>query len=556
MRSLFIILINFICTSCFCQCLPLDGYLQNQYEVDYIKQIYPNCTVIKGSLNIGGNIKNLDSLNNFTKIEGNLSFNFADSLIDISGLNTIDTITGTLFLNDLRNIAILNDFKNLKYCNKIFITDNPKLNTINTFNSLNSVSSQILISNNNGLKSIYGFKKLDTAGFIEILSNPQLQLIEGFNNMRMAIKIEINNLDSLKELNAFTKLLYVNILSIIRCEKLMKWTVGNELLKIGNLRLESIALDSISGFEKLESADNISIYALIQTKKPPYFRSLKKVKNIDFLFNPFIEIVNRFPQLDTVYEDLVITKDRKILAIHDFNRLKIVYGRITINDHIESLKSLSGFNELKYANGIFINATNNLITFSPFGKLEEVNHLEVRYLRDGIYSLENFKSLKKVNKTLHIFGISKLDDISFIDQVNIDSVQSLYLYGNTNLSICSNPTICKYLETHDTLINQIIIYDNDVGCNSVAEIRSKCPSSSTQLLIDRNIKLFPNPVSSILNIDIPYQNNVCEIFSADGRSIYRRKCEDYLDVTNLDVGMYYLKISNKVQVHSFKFVKE
>lgn len=75
--------------TCF-SCFP-DGYhFSSQSDIDHYRDIYPNCTKIKGGLIISGvNITNLDSLKYITAIEGELKIFGNENLSSLSGLENL-----------------------------------------------------------------------------------------------------------------------------------------------------------------------------------------------------------------------------------------------------------------------------------------------------------------------------------------------------------------------------------------------------------------------------------------------------------------------------------
>jgi len=95
-------------------------------------------------------------------------------------------------------------------------------------------------------------------------------------------------------------------------------------------------------------------------------------------------------------------------------------------------------------------------------------------------------------------------------------------------------------------------------CSSVGNPRSSycgllelsdTPKEST-------LHLFPNPVESLLNIDVQDVSGLTiEIYNLEGQLVLTQAGADSIDISKLSNGVYYCRISND-QLHLFeKFVK-
>jgi hypothetical protein len=73
------------------------------------------------------------------------------------------------------------------------------------------------------------------------------------------------------------------------------------------------------------------------------------------------------------------------------------------------------------------------------------------------------------------------------------------------------------------------------------------------------IKVFPNPVDKILNVDIPDGYNSMMLFDISGKQIFTKKVYpgiNKIDLSNVKAGVYLLKISGTENTRMIKVVKE
>jgi len=80
-----------------------------------------------------------------------------------------------------------------------------------------------------------------------------------------------------------------------------------------------------------------------------------------------------------------------------------------------------------------------------------------------------------------------------------------------------------------------------------------------QLTIN-NVKVFPNPVSNIVQFDLPEVNSESklEIFNANGKRILSDKIrqKESIDLSQFQSGLYYYKIKNQDEILTGKLIKD
>jgi surface protein len=110
-----------------------------------------------------------------------------------------------------------------------------------------------------------------------------------------------------------------------------------------------------------------------------------------------------------------------------------------------------------------------------------------------------------------------------------------------------NSTYCNGLGARNFLINYgWTIYDGGLNCVSLG----------TEAFDKISLKLYPNTVLSVLNIDNNLANQTYTITDALGKIVLKGKLSEgdtTLNVEQLSKGIYYLKVSDK---NASKFIKE
>ena len=126
-----------------------------------------------------------------------------------------------------------------------------------------------------------------------------------------------------------------------------------------------------------------------------------------------------------------------------------------------------------------------------------------------------------------------------------------FFYGNPNLqSICCDANETIYVQ------NQCNNYDytNTVITTDCSGLKLTTENADYQ---ENSLVLYPNPASSILNIETKSVIDSIAISDINGRLVATNLFDsNKIDVQNLQSGIYFLKINIDSEIKTLKFVKE
>lgn len=121
----------------------------------------------------------------------------------------------------------------------------------------------------------------------------------------------------------------------------------------------------------------------------------------------------------------------------------------------------------------------------------------------------------------------------------------------------TSPAIDAALNT--SVIGSFDLLNNNRVVNSIADIGAyefDATLSAISPTIDVFVNIYPNPVSSILNIKSSEQINNIEIYSTLGKRVFSASFSSTVDVSTLKKGVYFIKIFNDNGAFSTKkFIK-
>ncbi len=167
---------------------------------------------------------------------------------------------------------------------------------------------------------------------------------------------------------------------------------------------------------------------------------------------------------------------------------------IANNDNLSDLSGLQGLDTILFAcvieandvlqnvdplinvtgniSQIWIGGNDQLLNINGFNNVETV---DFDIAIGGNNSLTSLNGLDNINFLGQVFlsinANNSLTDISAIENLVLEPSDILEIIGNSQLSICSFPNICNFIESGE---GQIFIENNALGCSSQQEILDTC----------------------------------------------------------------------------------
>ncbi len=290
----------------------------------------------------------------------------------------------------------------------------------------------------------------------------------------------------------------------------------SQFTKLDHIVIDKTSIKNLNGLENLVWVGNLQI-----TSNDSLLNiiSLSDIKYIDFISLLSNNMLSSFEGIESdTINHFIIGGNSKCKS---FERVKSKYIR-KLWFHLQKLDSLSGH------------------------EIEKVDTIEL-FKPDNILGLNSFDPIK-----IDIVGFSPINDISEINTLN--RLSELILAFNKNLSMCSTDLICRNLDNPSFSIS---VYSNAPGCNSKAEIRQKCITSTNQNETENELSIFPNPVHESLRISELDGDGSFSIYNHVGALVQKGSTAGDVDVSGLPQGMYVLTLTGVTSSDKtvFRFVK-
>jgi hypothetical protein len=292
--------------------------------------------------------------------------------------------------------------------------------------------------------------------------------------------------------------------------------------------------------------------------------SLTGLNNIDSI-GGMLEISDNYhltsltglESLTAIGDALYVDNNISLTSLTGLDGLTSIGGVCSIVEN-DSLTSLTGLESLTSI-GLFLDITYNssLITLSG---LEGLTTIGSSFFIQNNYELTSLTGLEGLIAIGNDFTI--LENINLVTLNGINNLTSigdeLWIAGNNTLSTCDVESICDYLTSPN---GEISIYDNSVGCNSVDEVKEKCPNDVEEFKYKNESFITPNPSNGYITILSPIINGKTQlsIFNVSGEKVIERQLtndETQIDISALPRGVYFVMVQNEKMVEVGKMVKE
>lgn len=162
---------------------------------------------------------------------------------------------------------------------------------------------------------------------------------------------------------------------------------------------------------------------------------------------------------------------------------------------------------------------------------------------------------------------SYLNMDNFGNLVNVDTLKVPFLESHMLTTYLTQPNS----NNRDNYFHRTVIGNEDTPYDldtipiykSVWEymlgMEKKSLSINEDKKVDNELKIFPNPANSFISISNELINNKdfnVDIFNHNGKNVIKHNFQDYIDISNLKNGLYFLKIYNTNIIYTGKFIKQ
>lgn len=285
----------------------------------------------------------------------------------------------------------------------------------------------------------------------------------------------------------------------------------------------------------------------LEIKNNPLLTNLAGLENLtsisygDFVIenNPLLTNISALSGLTGEIGHSIIIKDNPTLI--SLNGLQNITQPGDDDLHIENndlLTDLTGLHNIIFADDILIIGNDGLSNLTGLGSITQTGSF---LISDNINlsSLDGISSLEKIYG-LEIINNPALNDISSFTNVDLLDCYILTISNNPQLSECSINSVCQRIAINE---GEVTINNNLENCNTKNEVENQCQLSITEMDFSNQLSVFPNPVTSVLNIElsknISFQKAIVK--SLLGKKILETS-SNQINVETLSSGFYLLQV--------------
>lgn len=395
----------------------------------------------------------------------------------------------------------------------------------------------------NSLIPLLGIKKVN---FLKFENSCNIESLRGLDSLQYCRLLDLKKLYKLNEANCFTVL----------------DTVENLILGLSD------AITDLSQFKNLKALNSIQIKGGLLTSfggwgDSPLVKMNGKLPSIRVIgVNSEDQVDNLIPNdLDSLGLLLVRASSIELAGLKQVKHIDHFSFRNLIGYYESKISSevvLSSVNTLRLI-GLDINSWKNL----NFSDLTTVEQLELTSM-ENLNSLDEIlPALSTISNGLGLLDNQALTDISLLDGIEIPSRgKSIYveyypqevsdffdtykddkivIVDNSNLEDCESKFLCEAIIQYP---DSLLLLRNGLDCQTNLIIDFCNTISSNQLLLNKNVSIYPNPTKASFHISGLENIQLIEIIDINGKS-YPIQGDQFgmtYNIDHLNPGLYFLRI--------------
>lgn len=411
------------------------------------------------------------------------------------------------------------------------IIDSPAVGYSTSFTDLNGNVITNVDTNNDGEISISEAENIVNIDFY-YLPFTDLEGLQYFTNVKTISSL--NSYATTFNFPQLTNLEELTLSGVSGQQTLTNFDVSNNLnLKVLELNTgfaNTVDLSSNINLRELRLTDtstnlNLILDNLVNLRKLSYYGSLPTLNISDCI--RLIEIGIGYITAQNIGLSSINLTNQPLLVNLYINNTNITTLDLSANINLENV----------YVQG-------NLLQSINFGSLYYVRNLYCENNQITSLDLNNFQNLEILSCSNNNLTELKLKNFKIEQYVDFN--------GNPNLAY-----VCCDQEQEVYVQNQALLYGNyDAVVNSDCLTNGVFGTATVEPLKNK-ITLFPNPTSNYLYINNAENIESVTLFDVNGRAIKAINIEsNKIDVSNLQIGIYFMKVKTNNSYETMKFIKE
>ena len=248
---------------------------------------------------------------------------------------------------------------------------------------------------------------------------------------------------------------------------------------------------------------------------------------------------------------LTVNGNALINDITSLQSINTVNSTISVSNcpQLLSLNGLQGITTTGgscFINGLPITSLDGLNNLSVLGNLLSITNCP------NLLNLTALSNLNSISGYLELRNLPLLNNISGLADLNPAALTAISLQFCPNLTMCSITSFCTFLTT----IGSGTFADNGTGCNG-GEVVAGCALATTQFT-EAPFKLFPNPASSTIHLELNVASPTITISDLNGKIVYFSPALQSKDIAveSLAPGVYIIDAATKENHYRTKFIKK
>lgn len=275
--------------------------------------------------------------------------------------------------------------------------------------------------------------------------------------------------------------------------------------------------------------------------------------------------------------DMFINNSVVLTNLEGLDKLTSIQGAVRIQNNT-GLISFEGLSNLKTIGGDYFYVSDSPLCQNMEGldALDSIAGIVHIYDMPGLKNLSGMENVSYIGDRLSIFrcdsllsldGLNGLNEVGAFDiseNPELTSVKALDhpIQINAQLVITDNPKLleCKVEAFCNYFIDPpsfIAFSNNGDGCSDKAQLELECATNSTHSEANKSLKVFPNPATDFLILDIPQNSKIewIRMYNMQGKPVHADLYHYQIDIGAFSPGVYFGQVMFEENLHHFSVIK-
>lgn len=298
-----------------------------------------------------------------------------------------------------------------------------------------------------------------------------------------------------------------------------------------------------------DGLDNLKTISAIQLIQCPLLSNINSFSDVEWIRDLRLSNLNQLSDFD-LFNDMIIPLKLQFNELPHLSNFPTFIQIPTVD--MFSISRCHSLTNLEMDSLVNVNDRLSIFGNQNLERASFANVVQAKNLSFVANDIITDIQMPNINSVAFKFNLLSNDSLSHIDDINHTMLaHTMAIERNPNLEDCNIELICNNYQAGSNLS-----VEDNLGCQTLEEIIDICAVSTSEQEGQFPFKVFPNPVSNILNLEGKFNPKSFEMYNSIGQKMEFILSSNQIDMRSFSNGLYYLKVSFENDSRIVKIIKE